>query len=59
MSDVVEVGDLVESRENPDWGVGQVQSVIRGTVTVNFEHQGKVVLTGAPASLRLVRRDWS
>jgi hypothetical protein len=28
----------------PDWGLGQVQSVIGAKVTVNFEHAGKRVV---------------
>ena len=37
---------LVRHPDRPDWGVGQVQSNIAGKVTVNFEHQGKVVIDG-------------
>ena len=29
---------------NPDWGLGQVQSSIDSKITVNFEHVGKVVI---------------
>ncbi|MGK7862433.1 DUF3553 domain-containing protein [Falsiroseomonas sp. E2-1-a4] len=28
----------------PQWGVGQVQSVVGDRVTVNFEHLGKVMI---------------
>ena len=28
----------------PDWGIGQVQSVIGDRVTVNFENAGKVLI---------------
>jgi hypothetical protein len=28
----------------PDWGIGQVQSVVGTRVTVNFEHAGKVLI---------------
>jgi hypothetical protein len=31
-------GMFVRNPAAPDWGVGQVQSVIGGRVTVNFEH---------------------
>ena len=27
-----------------DWGIGQVQSIINGKVTVNFENAGKKVI---------------
>ena len=35
---------LVRHPDQPDWGLGQVQSVIGDRVTVNFEHAGKVVI---------------
>lgn len=38
---------LVRHPDQPDWGLGQVQSNIGGKVTVNFEHEGKVVIDGA------------
>jgi hypothetical protein len=31
----------------PDWGLGQVQSVIGNRITVNFENAGKVVIDGS------------
>ncbi len=40
----LEPGMFVRHPERPDWGLGQVQSVINGRVTVNFEHAGKVVI---------------
>lgn len=43
-SELVAVGDIVENPDAPDWGVGQVQSIIDGRITVNFENLGKVVL---------------
>lgn len=43
---ILEPGMFVRNTAAPDWGLGQVQSNIGGKVTVNFEHQGKVVLAG-------------
>ncbi len=37
-------GTLVRHPTQPDWGVGQVQSVIGHRVTVNFEHAGKLLI---------------
>jgi len=37
-------GDRVRHPDCPDWGAGQVQSVIGNRVTVNFEHAGKVLI---------------
>ena len=39
-----EPGDKVENPMNKDWGIGQVQSIIRDKVTVNFENVGKKVI---------------
>ena len=36
-----EPGDKVFNPANKDWGIGQVQSIINGKVTVNFENAGK------------------
>ena len=37
-------GDKVINPLNKDWGMGQVQSIINGKVTVNFENVGKKVI---------------
>ncbi len=47
-------GMLVRHPDQPDWGVGQVQSNIGGRITVNFREQGKVVLDSAHVSLIIV-----
>ena len=39
-----EPGDKVVNPNQKDWGVGQVQSIIKGKVTVNFENVGKKVI---------------
>jgi len=39
-----EPGDRVLNPSNKDWGIGQVQSIINGKVTVNFENVGKKVI---------------
>ncbi len=52
-----EPGALVRARAQPDWGLGQVQSSIGGRITVNFEHAGKLVLSGDAADLELIEPD--
>ncbi|MGF1501281.1 MAG: DUF3553 domain-containing protein [Paracoccaceae bacterium] len=52
----LEVGALVRHRDAPEWGLGQVQSIVGARITVNFENEGKVVLLG-PAPLDLVSPD--
>lgn len=44
-------GQLVSHPDRPDWGVGQVQSVVAGRVTVNFEHAGKRTINAALVDL--------
>lgn len=56
LNDMLEPGMLVTHPQRPDWGLGQVQSNIGGRVTVNFEHEGKVVLMSAHVSLLPVYR---
>ncbi len=53
----LEVGAIVRHRDEPDWGLGQIQSIIGTRVTVNFENQGKVVLQGDDIPLELVAPD--
>lgn len=48
---MLEPGMLVRHPAQPDWGLGQVQSNIGGRITVNFEHQGKVVIDGRRVEL--------
>ena len=39
-----EPGDKVTNPNNKDWGIGQVQSIIKEKVTINFENVGKKVI---------------
>ncbi len=39
-------GALVRHPDRPEWGIGQVQSVIEGRITVNFEEAGKRLING-------------
>ena len=45
---------LVRHPAEPDWGLGQVQSVIGERVTVNFQHAGKVLINTSRVSLTVV-----
>ncbi|MCC5969381.1 MAG: DUF3553 domain-containing protein [Pararhodobacter sp.] len=54
MSELLEPGMLVRHPGQPDWGLGQVQSVIGARVTVNFEEVGKIVLDSRVVSLEWV-----
>ena len=48
---LLEPGMIVRHPQEPDWGLGQVQSNIGNRITVNFEHRGKVVIDGSRISL--------
>ena len=41
---LIEPGMHVRHPTEPDWGLGQVQSVVGERITVNFEHAGKVLI---------------
>ncbi|MDH3668523.1 MAG: DUF3553 domain-containing protein [Paracoccaceae bacterium] len=53
----LEVGAIVRHAHRPEWGQGQVQSIIGARITVNFEHSGKVVLHGEDIPLELITLD--
>ncbi|MBS0224662.1 MAG: DUF3553 domain-containing protein [Proteobacteria bacterium] len=39
-------GEFVRHPDRPDWGLGQIQSMIGHRITVNFENAGKVMIDG-------------
>ena len=47
-------GAFVRHPGRPDWGLGQVQSVIGPRVTVNFENAGKLMINAAAVALEPV-----
>ena len=49
-----EPGDKVENPMNKNWGIGQVQSIIKDKVTVNFENVGKKVINANNIELKKV-----
>jgi hypothetical protein len=49
----LEPGMMVQAPRNPDWGVGQVQTVVGDRVTVTFAEVGRVVL-----DMRYTELDW-
>jgi hypothetical protein len=44
-------GAFVRHPDLPEWGLGQVQSVIGDRITVNFENAGKQLINGAAVPL--------
>jgi len=57
MSHLLVPGTFVRHPDQPDWGLGQVQSAIGDRVTVNFEHRGKQLINTAVISLVIVTDD--
>ena len=47
-----EPGDKVFNPSNKDWGIGQIQSIIKGKITVNFENVGKKVINSKLIKLK-------
>ena len=50
-----EPGDYVVNPKNKNWGIGQIQSIIKEKVTVNFENKGKQVINASKITLKKVK----
>jgi hypothetical protein len=57
MDETLVPGAFVRHPGQPDWGLGQIQSVIGPRVTVNFENAGKLLINIASVSLTVVDED--
>ncbi len=53
MANLLAPGMFVRHPGQPNWGLGQVQSVIGARVTVTFDEVGKVVV-----DTRVIDLDW-
>ena len=51
-----EPGDFVINPKNRSWGIGQIQSVIKNKVTVNFENVGKKVINTEEITLTKIKK---
>jgi|TARA_B110001452_G_scaffold57582_1_gene44651 hypothetical protein len=51
-----EPGDKVTNPSNKDWGIGHIQSMINGKVTVNFENVGKKVINSEIIKLEKINK---
>ena len=49
-------GDYVTNPLEKDWGIGQVQSIIKNKITVNFQNQGKQVINGEIIQLEKIEK---
>ena len=50
-----EPGDFVINPRDKSWGTGQIQSIIKNKVTVNFENKGKQVINIAKVTLNRIK----
>ena len=48
----LEPGDKVVNPNNKEWGIGQIQSIIKEKITVNFENVGKKVINAENIELK-------
>ena len=51
-----EPGDFVINPQNKSWGMGQIQSIIKNKVTVNFENAGKKVINSKEIILERINK---
>ena len=51
-----EPGDFVINSKNRGWGTGQIQSIIKNKVTVNFENVGKKVINSKEIILEKINK---
>ena len=51
-----EPGDFVINPRNKSWGIGQIQSIIKNKVTVNFENIGKIVINSKEIILEKINK---
>ena len=51
-----EPGDFVINPEYKSWGTGQIQSIIKNKVTVNFENVGKKVINNNTIILEKINK---
>ena len=54
-----EPGDYVTNPNNKDWGIGQIQSIIKNKVTANFENVGKKVINSNEIILEKISKTTS
>ena len=51
-----EPGDFVINPKDRSWGTGQIQSIIKNKVTVNFENVGKKVINSEEIVLERINK---
>jgi hypothetical protein len=57
MVDNLVPGAWVRHPDHPEWGIGQIQSIVGHRITVNFEHAGKLLINSEVVGLALAGLD--
>tara|TARA_B100000900_G_scaffold405537_1_gene415276 strand:- start:752 stop:925 length:174 start_codon:yes stop_codon:yes gene_type:complete len=52
-----EPGDYVMNPSKKEWGIGQIQSIVKSKITVNFENVGKQVINTELVKLEKIKND--
>ena len=53
----LEPGNFVVNPSEKEWGIGQVQSIIKNKATINFQNVGKQVINLDNINLEKVRNE--
>ena len=53
-----EPGDFVLNPLEKNWGIGQIQSIIKNKVTINFENSGKKVINLDNETLEKIKNEY-
>ena len=53
---IYEPGDFVINPDNKGWEIGQIQSIVKNKVTVNFENVGKKVINNKEILLERIKK---
>ena len=53
----LEPGNFVVNPSEKEWGIGQVQSIIKNKATINFQNVGKQVINLDNVNLEKVHND--
>ncbi len=51
-----EPGNFVINPKDRSWGIGQIQSIIKNKITVNFENAGKKVINSKEIILEKISK---
>ncbi len=52
-----EPGDYVINPSKKEWGIRQIQSIVKSKITVNFENVGKQVINTELVKLEKIKND--